>query len=240
MYPNMSFPVPAAFFAGQPGADNGLATILLILGAFLVACALGIVFIPPERRPIILDHTHFVWGSANLDISFVELIFVGGLACIGASIYVSAPTRIVAAFNSHLEELSNKNAQLQEQLEEARRKAEGAQMVTTTLVLTAPPDVDFNNVDLKRVKCHYWLTDNREVVTGVLNGMTFQDVKCRIENIRPDAVILKINVELQASDSTKKNKILAHRDQIFPAQPNYHLCAGDKTFCPNEDSWRRP
>lgn len=233
--------VPASILTDQTWGENVLVTILWMLGTLLIASALSIsVFVSQERREMINEKLRFNWGKVKLDLSFVEFIFVSGLACIGASIYVSEPSRIVRAFHEQLVEMNRENATLKEEVTELQRRIEGANKVTVTLILTPPPDVDLRDFDLESIKCHYWLSDHHEVFTDVRNGMAPQDVACRIENVSPDVLILRVNVEqvLQSHGQAIGNKVLAYREQIFPAQPNYHLCAPSKRPCAEEDSWR--
>jgi Ca2+/Na+ antiporter len=241
MYPHLCLLVSAVIPIDQSGANNLLTLALLILGFLLIIIVLVVTFLfPSEKRILINELTYIEVKSIKLRVPFLELLFLGGLACIGACIYVSEPSRLVAALSPQLTDLNRENAALQAKLDEAQRQIENAKMVSVTLYLTAPPNIRLDDLDLGSLKCHYLLSDSRDFSIAAEKGMASQDVKCRIDNILPELVIVRVNLdqEIQATGKAKKVTTLAYRESIYPAKPNYHLCATSKTSCAEEDSWK--
>lgn len=219
-----------AILAYQSGTEFRSETYLFVLGALLIACALCFAaFLPPTVREKWNEFLDFEWPPFKLHIPFLEFVFLGGLALIGASIYVSEPARLVAASASQLKDLNKERTALQGRLDEAQRQIEKLTKVNVLLNLTLPGGIDLNNLNLESIKCYYVFSDGGERLVPVTGGNGPQDVKCLIENMPPEAAVvtIKIEQELQGRGPAKKYSVLAYRNNIYPAQPNYSLCLYD-------------
>ena len=209
-------------------------TFLWVLGAVLILIAVAFLFLPSRLIEKVPQYTEVEWGTERkLHVAYVQLVFLGGLACVGASVYVSEPYRLAKASSPQLIGLTKENSNLRGELNEARRQADIARRVTVRLKLTAPPELDLNQLHLTDVRCHYRLSDGHDLSTEVGNGMGPQDLGCVIENISPDVVILRINIEqeIKAPGQPTTYRMLAYRENIYPAQPNYDLCAPNRAPC---------
>jgi hypothetical protein len=234
MCPNTFFAVSAALLASETGADERLATRLFILGACLAALALIGVFVPFNLRSVINERLSWEWHSVRLNLSFVELIFLGGLAAIGGAVYVSAPSRLVADFTARLLDLTKDNATLKTELDDANRELKAKSLISITLDFTVPPGVDLSSFqDFNSLKCHYRLSSGGEFSVDAQGGTAIDDIECRIENISPELVIERVNLEqeVQVDGQPKKHKLLGYRENVYPAKPHYRLCPPNESPC---------
>jgi hypothetical protein len=247
----MYFRLSAVILTSQTGVENGWATLVLVVltavGAFLaLSPVLLIRYAPPERLALLFRKGVTEGAGVTLRQPLVGLLFLGGLALLGYSGWLlhrsdlQDPSRIVERVSSGLDSLDKKTAALDERsnvliteaealstgIDSAQQRVDKATKAAITLVLKAPPEVDLQAFDVRggKVRCHYWLSsDPAEYTVQASDGPADTDIKCRIRNILPPAVIMRITVQEDLPDRTGQPKYIGYYTGADPAVPNYDL-----------------
>jgi hypothetical protein len=157
-----------------------------------------------------------------LNAPFLAIIFLGGLFCICLSIYVSEPSRLVAASNKQLNDLETKNTELATELNIAKEQLEAEKRLTVRLDMVMPASVDMVNVVPTSLICEYQLADGGPPIkVPAENGKGGSDVQCRIENVLASDAIQWINIEQPTTigSGTKRPPVLGSAENIYPANP---------------------